>query len=280
MTTCIITIIKNEHEYLNEFIKYHLDLGVDHIFIFEDEGSDTHIDIVKKYGDKVTLKSVFELPDDELKRFGYMHRKDSTFRGDKQLCYYKEGLWWIKENFDYDWCFVIDCDEFITLERNNSSLETELNKYSEYDVVALQWQNYGASGHIKKPDYGVKGLIETYTQKCGRSINDRNYHTMKNVYNLNTFKKSSFRGVHVCDRAIKWCKTDYSKDLKTCSYQNIYIRHYITKSWEEYVYKLNVRGMFHPKHRNYEEFFCMNEDLRDRQEEMMDMIPEIISIKQ
>ena len=35
MSSCIFTVIKNEHEYLDEWIKYHLDLGIDHIFIFE-----------------------------------------------------------------------------------------------------------------------------------------------------------------------------------------------------------------------------------------------------
>ena len=35
MKSCIFTVIKNEHEYLDEWIKYHLDLGIDHIFIFE-----------------------------------------------------------------------------------------------------------------------------------------------------------------------------------------------------------------------------------------------------
>jgi hypothetical protein len=34
MKCCILTIIKNEHEYLDEWIRYHLDLGIDHIFIY------------------------------------------------------------------------------------------------------------------------------------------------------------------------------------------------------------------------------------------------------
>lgn len=55
--SCIFTVIKNEHEYLDEWIKYHLDLGIDHIFIFEDIDSDSHKEICDKY-EKVTLNSI------------------------------------------------------------------------------------------------------------------------------------------------------------------------------------------------------------------------------
>ena len=53
MTSCIFTVIKNEQEYLDEWIKYHLDLGVDHIFIFEDIDSESHKDITAKYDQNV-----------------------------------------------------------------------------------------------------------------------------------------------------------------------------------------------------------------------------------
>ena len=59
MNVCIITVIKNEQEYLNEWIRYHLDLGIDHLFIFEDKGSESHKEITDKYSsDRVSLNSV------------------------------------------------------------------------------------------------------------------------------------------------------------------------------------------------------------------------------
>jgi hypothetical protein len=57
-TSCIFTVIKNEHQYLDEWIKYHLDLGVDHIFILEDIDSNSHKEITDKYDGKITLNSV------------------------------------------------------------------------------------------------------------------------------------------------------------------------------------------------------------------------------
>lgn len=49
MKTCILTIIKNEHQYLDEWIQYHLNLGIDALFIYEDIDSDSHLEIAQKY---------------------------------------------------------------------------------------------------------------------------------------------------------------------------------------------------------------------------------------
>jgi hypothetical protein len=58
MNNCILTIIKNEHLYLDEWIQYHLNIGVDHIFIFEDIDSNSHHEIVQPYSNQITLFSI------------------------------------------------------------------------------------------------------------------------------------------------------------------------------------------------------------------------------
>ena len=67
-TSCILTVIKNEQEYLDEWIKYHLDLGIDHIFIFEDIDSDSHKEICDKYGVKVSLDSILSILDENQRK--------------------------------------------------------------------------------------------------------------------------------------------------------------------------------------------------------------------
>ena len=68
MKSCILTVIKNEHEYLDEWIKYHLDLGIDHIFIFEDIDSDFKSIEQKENSDKLvkTFKSEIIKHDNEV----------------------------------------------------------------------------------------------------------------------------------------------------------------------------------------------------------------------
>lgn len=47
--TAIVTMVKNEHLYLKEWIDYHLNLGIDAIYIVEDCGSVSHKLITDEY---------------------------------------------------------------------------------------------------------------------------------------------------------------------------------------------------------------------------------------
>ena len=135
MKSCILTVIKNEHEYLDEWIKYHLDLGIDHIFIFEDMDSDSHKEIIDKYpSDKVSLNGILSILNDDDKNTAIELKKIKKWN--VQHLYLKNALLWIKHKYigKYDWCFVIDNDEFITLENKNSSLSDVLSSYNEYEA--------------------------------------------------------------------------------------------------------------------------------------------------
>ena len=46
----------------------------------------------------------------------------------------------------------------------------------------------------------------------------------------------------------------------------MYIRHYITKSFDEYLWKLNTRGMFYKHHRDINEFFVYNPEMQNNPE--------------
>jgi len=117
MTLCILTIIKNEQGYLEEWIKYHLKLGIDHIFIFEDINSTSHKNITDKY-EKVTLNSVEKL----------------NVEIHNQHKYLISGLLYIKEHYNYNWCFVIDIDEYITPE---NEIHDTMELFVNYDAVML-----------------------------------------------------------------------------------------------------------------------------------------------
>ena len=58
----ICAIIKDEHRYLKEWLDYHLNIGINQIYLYEDTTSKTHSDIVKEY-DNVYLQSIGEFID-------------------------------------------------------------------------------------------------------------------------------------------------------------------------------------------------------------------------
>ena len=66
--TYICTIIKDEFEYLKEWCEYHLNLGFDKIFLFEDFESKSHKEL--------NLPSKCEL----ISLYNYLDNKDSLYR--------------------------------------------------------------------------------------------------------------------------------------------------------------------------------------------------------
>ena len=183
-----------------------------------------------------------------------------------QEIYFPNALKWIQNNYDYDWCFVIDNDEFITLQ--NNTLEEILALYKDYDAFVLQWKIYGSNGHISKPDYNNKGLIGTYTKESeypGHSILEW---TTKTCYNLKTFSQSFFKNNHQPTDICKWCKTDFIPNRTKLVYDTVYIRHYMTKSWQEYISK-RKRGYFMGFARTIDMFFKINPDMLDKKEELL-----------
>lgn len=277
MKSCIFTVIKNEHEYLDEWIKYHLDLGINHIFIFEDVDSKSHKDIIDKYGDKVTLNNVLTAFNDE--QIDIIKKVKKERKKTPQNSYIVNGLIYIQNTYPntYDWCFVIDNDEFITLEDENSNLDDILKIYDSYDAFMLQWKCFGANMLIYKPNYDEKGLIDTYTEPAKGQMNHEAIWFTKTCYNLRTFKKEHFWHLHQPSDACKWCKSDLRHYRLRPIYKNIYIRHYITRSWEEYVWKMSTRGYMGINTRNYDIFFQINPDMEDRREELMEIANNILN---
>lgn len=255
---CVCTVIKDEQEYLEDWIKYNINLGIDKIYIFEDFGSETHKEITDKYSDNVELldSSFFELNEKlyqneiQQKLFNYIRKKNI-----------------------YDWCFIMDVDEYLTLENPNDDIHEVLNQYNDQAEVLVFWKNYGANGHIEKPDYSkVESYREYYTKECGYSNMDLKYHYInKKATNLHKASPNYHISHHI-PSMIYYVNTNGIKDFKTPCFKKLYIKHYVTKSWEEYTWKLLKRGMCCKNHRKIDDFFEMNKDMQFMKDELIKSI--------
>ena len=222
---CILTIIKNEQFYLEEWIRYHCELGFDTLFIIEDIGSESHESITSKY-DNVKLVKLSDTND--------VHK-------DTQTHMLTEFYHNIIKKLDYKWCAMIDIDEFIT--------GKSMSLFDEYDgeCIHMNWHNYGANGLIEKPVYD-RPIFDIYKKPCGdRNIDECFGKTGKMCYNVRRYNKN----ISLHD----------SQNMLIQS--NIFLRHYITKSWEEWKWKLNVRGMHNPGNRHISDFFIYNPGMKD-----------------
>ena len=258
MRTAIHTVILNEpDEYLKPWLDHHSKM-VDHIFIFEDIGSHSHKHLTDLY-DNVTLMSVFDIYDDDKQRQKLIDNKARG--GINQRFYIMDGVLKIQALKQYDFLACLDIDEFITLQEPYKAISDVLSLYNDKDGIMVQWANYGASGRIYKPDYNGRDYREFYTERGEFNEVDAAVKiTTKMFLNLNRITKWHLCGLHCIPG--NWVNTAGVKNRKSICYDKMYLSHYITKSWEEYLWKVYVRGMHTGnRHRKDIDFFEINPDM-------------------
>lgn len=268
----LFTIVKNEHCYLDEWLYYHINLGIDEIYVFDDVGSDSHKEICNKYKN-VTHKGILEIYPQVRHNSIIKNKINHTAYLGYQLMFMCDCISYIKNNSDINWLSNIDIDEFITLENEKDSIKEVLNCYLSYEILILQWLNYNANGNIEKPEGGV---LDVYNKTCipyfGKTMDPRA--SCKMFFNLNICKLDNLDlTIHIPKSTYNYCKTNYSRDLYTLSYNRLYIRHYITKSFREWCEKLYVRGQFQGS-KKLSQFFGFNPDIDIRDISVQNIINE------
>ena len=275
LKVAIHTVILNElDEYLKTWLDHHTPM-VDHIFIFEDIGSHSHKHITDQY-QNVTLQSVVDICETEEQKQRFINNKAKGINN--QHYYVMYGVLKIQALKQYDWCFTLDIDEFITLQEPYKAIPSVLSEFQDKDGILIQWQNFGANGHVYKPNYNGRDYREFYTKKSPFNKNDAAVKiTTKIAWNLNKVTKWNLCGIHCM--AGNWVNTQGKMNRKEICYDKMYLSHYVTKSWEEYVWKLYIRGMHcGNRHRSDIDFFEINEDMKERYDELIQIKNKLLNV--
>ena len=247
MKTAICVIIKDEHDYLKEWIDHHLNLGIDEIYLYEDYNSKSHSAITEPYGDKVHLQSIDTIFKENEKNFSQKDIKSGSFFQHKLFQWFP-----IEFKNVFDWVLFIDIDEFLILKE---PLQSFLEEYKDESAIYIKWKFYGANGHIKKPQGKV---VDNYTKPIPTSFDyGINYKSFVNLKKY-TYWCNPIHGVE----GGKYPITSYG-DHKG------FINHYFTKSWEEWKWKIFSRGDAFPGHRKINEFFILNPELKESKNSFM-----------
>lgn len=255
--TAIATVVKDELLYIEDFIKYHLHIGIDEIFIYEDYGSVSHKEICDKY-DNVYLSSILDIFPEEQREEIIQMRIDKV---PSQTLYINQILKYLHPTHNEGWwVFLTDIDEFITCTEKFPDI---LDRYKEHQAVLIYWQNYGCSGHIYKPDDN-RPPYEIYTEKCGyEKYSDEKYFKItKFIVNMNKYKPTMKFWIHCAN--VDFIKADMSYKRTEIVYEPLYLRHYITKSVEEYAWKVWVRLMHHNGHRCWKSLREMDGEIYEK----------------
>ena len=216
---CALTCIaKDEDLYIDEWIKYHLYIGFDKIYVYRNDWTYSN-----------NLSNVVWLD---------IHGRV------QQLNAYNH---WLKHfSQKYDWVSVIDCDEFFNLCDSYADVHQFFNDFSQYFAVGVNWRLFGDSG--LSFDASNTSVLKRFTH-CAASYS----HEIKTSLNLSKIRDNIsiqspnvfFNNPHcvnygctlgkpnhftIASNKKSWCNREYNEDYESLPIQ---INHYHCKTREE-----------------------------------------------
>lgn len=220
MKTAILALQRHEKD-IYEWIDYHLyKIGFDHIFILDDNNDDDPLVI---HNDRVTVYKV--------------DLNCNAFYTARQLDLYNERFDEIY-NLGYDWLAVIDIDEYLDF-YGKSVQEYIVDKQNEgYNAIEIPWVLYSDNDIIVNDKQGVFNVYTSETATKRGQWNTNFFSWGKTLFKLDKGIKMTDQP-HWIDNHI-YSNNELTKRLHED--QNIAkIRHYITKSLDDYLNKVNYR---------------------------------------
>lgn len=225
MKSAICAIARNEEDYLLEWITYHLNLGFNHIFLYDNNDLDNKSTIRlcanKSWKDKVTII-------------------DYRGKNTAQLTAYNECYANIRK--DFNWIAFIDIDEFITFGEDNphNNINSYLENIKKFNVLFINWMYYGDNEKVHQEEESVITRFPLPIPNC-----DENKH-VKSIIKT-TADIQFIRNPHCPDGQIQICddcqrNISQSEPFKQPSFHYLYIRHYGTKTIEEFIKHKVLRG--------------------------------------
>ena len=208
-TAALCVIVKNEGLYLDEWLRYHLDLGFEHIYVYnnapDEDGYDT-----APYGDRVT---VIPFPGIAVQMEAYNHCIERC-RG------------------RHTWLAFMDADEFVVL-RRHGNVGQMLAQHCRSGALCLNWYLFGSSGETA---YRPEPVRQRF-QRREREVNPH----VKTIVRVDD--ALSVAGPHHANMASGYTARD-TGDREVSGPHNYggptdvaVIHHYFTKSLDEFTQK-------------------------------------------
>jgi len=218
MYLSLCLIIKDENSYLQEWLDYHILLGVEHFWVYDNESTVPVAETLKSYIQSgwVTVNCI---EGRKMQLAAYDH------------CIQTYGL-------HSKWIGFIDTDEFIVL-REAKSLREYLLSFEPYGGLAISSLFFGSGGNKTRPAGGqIAGyLFRTSEQFWQNRLVKMIIQPEKVLYPISPHS-FLFNGSNYCVNEAGW-RVDAQQ--YPCHIDNIQVNHYFTRSDEEWA-KKHSRG--------------------------------------
>lgn len=218
----LCTMGRNENLYIKEFIEYYNKIGVDHIFIYDDNDPDKepiNQSIDEKYKTKVTVFN---------SRQNHIENQSDAF----SLCY--------KNNFNkFDWFLMIDMDEFLYIVGDTLKGYLRKKRFSKCDFIKIHWVLPTDNELIH---YESKPLFERFRPPYISSVFIKSI-IKGNISDLKYWVHSPYISPKRNITCNNIGKIIYYKDMNfesiiPINIKKAYIIHFMFKSTEEFINKL------------------------------------------
>lgn len=215
----VVTIVKNEASYIEEWINYYLSIGVDHFYIYDNDSTDNLKDILSK----PNLK----------KRVTYKMMSGRL----RQLDAYNDALNMCRNVTKY--VAVVDADEFIYCPGGDHTLYPVVDSFldkKEIGGLAVNWLIYGSSNFEHRP----KGLVTNNYLYRSKVEFEKNRHIKticnpRKTFNFTiTHHPNYLPGFYAINENFVKITGSFTDNV---SVKKINIHHYYSKSKEEFLMK-------------------------------------------
>ena len=237
----ICCMFKNEALFLKEWLLYHKIVGIDHVYLYNNQSSDNYLDILKPFIEEgfVTLTN-WPMPQGQIPAYEDWYGK-----------YRRETRW----N-----CFV-DVDEFIC-PYYETNVGKWLERYSRYPAVKMYWKMFGTSGII---EHDYTKLVTDQYHVCWEKYYNVGKQFYNTSYDISAFKINVHHSMN-CDVLFMGRVWHVPSINEFYGFDNhfgvifskknfsIQLNHYQCKSYMSYIalmdksdsaHKINPRGVGH-----------------------------------
>lgn len=243
----ICCIFKNEAPYLREWLTYHKVVGVEHVYLYNNNSTDDYLEVLKPFIEEkfVTLIS---WPYDQA-----------------QIAAYKDCI--TKHKTDANWLGFIDVDEFVTPNEDDNLFDF-LNNYKNYPSVKIYWKVFGTSGFIHRD---ITSLVTEDFTVCWSKYDEVGKCFYNTSFDFDPQNKHSnglhhsFWGKHlgISIPPVNCFHKFSNHQIETANNTTfpIQINHYFTKSFNEYLLKSSKGDAFYKNNPHNLEYFYKHEML-------------------
>lgn len=232
MEVVVCAMAKNEHKYINEWVEHYINLGVDKIYIYDNDDLDKPYikDFInQKFLHKCVIKNI-------------RGQQRPKLQHDIYTGFY------IKYGKTFDWCLFCDIDEFLFGITNFHSWLMQ-PQFRNAKQIRVKWKLFGDDNLVIR-DLS-KGVVDTFKNEVKTSLN-RNLKDKGNLENqgkmlvrgsLNNvvIRSPHFASFKTRDNVIPSIlpsgKLSFSKVViqEDYSKEKVFLHHYMTKSLSEFV---------------------------------------------